>query len=117
MYVYLEVNNIYIYFLIHNMPTKVFYQVHREGLLQNQRDFYGNNKEMIKEQARIKYHSLSPEEKNKKNEYAKNWYNNLPEDKSNVKREYAKNKYNMTDEEMQKHKEYQESYQKLYRKK
>ena len=99
------------------MPTKVFYQVHREGLLQNQRDFYGNNKEMIKEQARIKYHSLSPEEKNKKNEYAKNSYNNLPEDKSNVKREYAKNKYNMTDEEMQKHKEYQESYQKLYRKK
>ena len=48
----------------------------------------------------------------------KNWYNNLPEDKKNVKREYAKNKYhNMTDEEMQKHKEYQESYQKLYRKK
>ena len=48
------------------MPTKVFYQVHREGLLQKQRVFYGNNKEMIKEQARIKYHSLLPEEKNKK---------------------------------------------------
>ena len=70
MYVYLEVNDIYMYVLIYKMPTKVFYQVHREGLLQNQRDFYGNNKEMIKEQARIKYHSLSPEEKNKKNEYA-----------------------------------------------
>ena len=82
MYVYLEVNNIYIYIyiLIYKMPTKVFYQVHREGLLQNQRDFYGNNKEMIKKQARIKHHSLSPEEKNKKNEYTKNWYNNLPED-------------------------------------
>ena len=39
MYVYLEVNNIYIFFLIYKMPTKVFYQVHREGLLQNQRDF------------------------------------------------------------------------------
>ena len=97
------------------MPTKVFYQVHRKSLLQKQRDFYENNKEMIKEQARIKYYSLSPEEKNKKSEYAKNWYNNLPEDKRNVKREYAKNKYhNMTDEEMQKHKKYQKKYQKIY---
>ena len=67
------------------MPTKVFYQVHRESLLQKQTDFYGNNKEMIKEQARIKYHSLSSKEKVKKNEYAKNCYNNLPEDKKNVK--------------------------------
>ena len=40
---------------------------------------------MIKEQARIKYNSLSPEEKNKRSEYAKNCYNNLPEDKKNVK--------------------------------
>ena len=63
MYVYLEVNDIYMYVLIYKMPTKVFYQVHREGLLQKQRVFYGNNKEMIKEQARIKYHSLLPEEK------------------------------------------------------
>ena len=45
------------------MPTKVFYQVHRESLLQKQRDFYENNKEMIKEQARSKCHCLSPEEK------------------------------------------------------
>ena len=53
------------------MPTKVFDQVHRESLLQKQTDFYGNNKEMIKEQATIKRHSLSPEEKDKKkSEYA-----------------------------------------------
>ena len=45
---------------------------------------------MIKEQARIKYNSLSPEEKNKRSEYAKNWYNKLPEDKKDVKREYVK---------------------------
>ena len=75
------------------MPTKVFYQVHRESLLQKERDFYENNKEMIKEQARSKYHCLSPEEKNKRSEYAKNWYNKLPEDKKNVKREYAQSKY------------------------
>ena len=63
------------------MPTKIFYQRNRETLLKKQRDFYENNKELIKEQARIKYHSLSIEEKNKRNEYAKNWYNNLLDDK------------------------------------
>ena len=63
------------------MPTKIFYQRNRETLLKKQRDFYENNKELIKEQARIKYHSLSIEEKNKRNEYAKSWYNNLPDDK------------------------------------
>ena len=73
---------------------------------------------MIKEQARIKYNSLSPEEKNKRSEYAKNWYNKLSEDKKDVKREYAKNRYyNMTDEQMQNHKEYQKIYQKMYCKK
>ena len=42
---------------------------------------------MIKEQGKIKYYKLSPEEKNKRNEYAKNWYNNLPEDKKKTKRD------------------------------
>ena len=54
------------------MPTKIFYQRHGEELLQKQRHFYQNNKELIKQQARIKYHSLSPEENNKRNEYTKN---------------------------------------------
>ena len=99
------------------MPSKIFYQRHREFLLKKQRDFQENNKEVIKEQARIKY-SLSLEEKNKRNEYAKNWYNNLPDDKKNIKREYQKKRYhNMTDEEMQKHKDYQKNYQKMYREK
>ena len=54
------------------MPTKIFYQRHGEELLPKQRHFYQNNKELIKQQARIKYHSLSPEENNKRNEYTKN---------------------------------------------
>ena len=40
--------------------------MHRERLLQKQTDFYGNNTEMIKEQATIKPHSSSPQEKDKK---------------------------------------------------
>ena len=73
---------------------------------------------MLKEQARIKYHSLSSEEKVKKSKYAKKWCNNLSDDKKAIKRDYAKNRYhNMTDEEMQKYKEYQKNYQTLYWKK
>ena len=97
------------------MPSKKYYQRNRDVYLQNQRDFYEDNKEMIKERARIKYHSLSPEEKEKRNNYAKNWYNNLSEDKKNIKRAYAKKKYhNMNGEELQKFKEYQKNYQKMY---
>ena len=55
------------------MPSKELYQSHKETYLQNQRNFYENNKEMIKEQDRIKYHSLSPEEKDKRHKYPKNW--------------------------------------------
>ena len=100
------------------MPSKIFYQRHRKELLQKQRDFYETNKELIKQQARIKYLSLSPEEKVKRSEYPKNWYNNLPDDKKNIKREYGKNRYhNMTDEEKQKYKENQKNYQKMYREK
>ena len=41
------------------MPTKIFYQRNRETLLKMKKDFYENDKELIKEQARIKYQSLS----------------------------------------------------------
>ena len=100
------------------MPTKIYYQTHKESLLQKQRDFYDNNKELIKKQAKNRYHSMSPEEEKKRSENAKKWFNNLPEDKKIIKREYAKNRYhNMTDEQMQKHKEYQKNYQKMYREK
>ena len=74
------------------MPSKIFYGKHREELLQKQRDFYKNNKELIKEQARIRNLSLSAEEKLKRNEFSKTWYKNLPDDKKNIKREYGKNR-------------------------
>ena len=79
------------------MPSKIFYQRNRETLLKKQRDFYENNKELIKEQARIKYLSLSIEEKNKRSEYAKNWCNNLPNDKKNIKKEYGKKQISQYD--------------------
>ena len=62
------------------MPSRIYYQSNKEYYSQYQRKFYNDNKETIKEQARIRYNNLSPEEKQKRNEYAKNRYNNLSED-------------------------------------
>ena len=42
---------------------------------------YNKYKEEIKEEARNRYSSLSPEEKQKKIDYPKNYYLNIPEDK------------------------------------
>ena len=87
------------------MSSRIYYLSNKEHYSQYQQDFYNDNKEILKEQARIRYHNLSPEEKEKIKEYAKNRYNNLPEDKKNEKRAYGKNKYNMSTEQFQEHKE------------
>ena len=43
-------------------------------ILNRAKDYYKNNKERLREQARDKYRNLSEEEKNKKREYEKNRY-------------------------------------------
>ena len=52
---------------------------------------------MLKEQARIKYHSLSSEEKVKKSKYAKKWCNNLSDDKKNYKKRLCKKQISQYD--------------------
>ena len=55
------------------------------------KDYYENDKERLREQARDKYRNLSKEEKNKKREYGKNRYHNMPEEKKKRLKEYQKN--------------------------
>ena len=56
--------------------------------------------------------------KQRRVEYSRNRYLNLSEDLKNEVREKARNKYHtISDEELQKHKEYQKNYQKIYREK
>ena len=81
------------------MPNRIYYQTNKDVCLKTQWDYYENNKEAIKEQAKSKYHNLTREEKDKRCEYAKNWYNNLSEHKKNEKRAYGKKRYhNMLEE-------------------
>ena len=55
-------------------------------ILDRAEDYYENDKERLRKQARDKYRNLSEEEKNKKREYGKNRYLNMPEEKKKTKR-------------------------------
>ena len=60
-------------------------------ILNRARDYYENNKERLREQAKNKYRNLSEEEKNKKREYGKNGYHNMSKEKKIRLKEYQKN--------------------------
>ena len=48
-----------------------YYQKNRDVILNGAKDYYENDKERLREQARNKYRDLSEEEENKKREYGK----------------------------------------------
>ena len=60
-------------------------------ILKRAKDYYGNDKETLRDQARDKYRNLSEEEKDKKREYGKNRYHNISEEKKQTLKEYQKN--------------------------
>ena len=57
--------------------TDLTYQKNRGMILNRTKDYYENDKERLREQARNKYRNLSEEEKNKNREYGKNRYRNI----------------------------------------
>ena len=61
-----------------------------QNVILNKKDYYKNDKERLREQARDKYKSLSEEEKNKKRKYGKNRYHNMSEEKKQRPKEYRK---------------------------
>ena len=58
-----------------------YYQENRDVILNRAKDYYENDKDRLREQARNKYRNLSEEEKNKKRQYGKNRYRNISEEK------------------------------------
>ena len=59
----------------------------RDVILNRAKDYYENDKELLKEQVKDKCRNLSEEEPNKKREYGRNRYCNLSEKKeTKVKR-------------------------------
>ena len=72
------------------MIEKTYYPRNREVILNREKDYYENDKERLREQARDKQRNLSEEEKNKKREYGKNRYHNMCEEKKQKLKEYQK---------------------------
>ena len=68
-----------------------YYQSNLDVVLNTAKDYYEDDKEKLREQARNKYRNLSEEEKNKKREYGKNRYHNMSEEKKQRLKEYQKN--------------------------
>ena len=50
-------------------------------MLHRAKDYYENDKERLREQARNKYRNLSEKDKEKKTEYGKNRYRKMSEEK------------------------------------
>ena len=58
-------------------------------ILNRAKDYYENNKELLRERAKNKYRELS-EEKNTKREYGRNRYHNMSEENKKRLKEYQK---------------------------
>ena len=68
-----------------------YYQINRDVTLNRAKDYYENDKERLRKQARDKYRNLSEEEKSKTREYWKNRYRNMSEEKKKRLKEHQKN--------------------------
>ena len=60
-------------------------------ILNRSKDYYENNKERLRKQAKDKYRNLSEEETNKKREYGINRRCNMSEEEKKRLKEYQKN--------------------------
>ena len=67
-----------------------YYQKNGEVILNRAKDYYENDKERLRVQARYKCRNLPEEEKNKKREYGKNRYRNMSEENKHRLKEYQK---------------------------
>ena len=74
-----------------NSVDSTYYQRNRDVILNIAKDYYENDNERLREQARHKYRNLYEEEKNKMREYGKNRYRNMSEEKKQRIKEYQKN--------------------------
>ena len=68
-----------------------YYQKNRDVMLNRAKDYYENDKERLRVQARDKCRNLSEEKKNKKREYGRNRYCNMSEEKKQRLKENQNN--------------------------
>ena len=82
----------YKFFLLHiKISHLTYYQRNRDVILNRAKDYYENDKVILREKTRDKYRNLSGEEKKEEREYGKNRYHNMSEEKKQRLKEYQKN--------------------------
>ena len=72
------------------MSGTTYYQRNRGVILNRAKDYYENNKELLRERTKNKYRELSEEEKNRERECGKSRYHNMSEEKKKRLKEYQK---------------------------
>ena len=72
------------------MSKATYCQRHREVILNRAKDYYENNKELLRERSENKYTELTEEERNIKREYGKKRYHNISEENKKKLKEYQK---------------------------
>ena len=72
------------------MGEATYYRRNRKTVLNGTKDYYENNKEVLREKAKIKYRELFEEEKNMKKEYGRNRYKDMSEEKKQRLKEYQR---------------------------
>ena len=64
-----------------NLSEKTYYQKNKEKISNRAKDYYENDTERLREQARHKHRELSKEEKNIMRVYGRNRYHDMSEEK------------------------------------
>ena len=77
----------YKHFLLYiEMSETTYYQRNKETILNRTKDYFKNNKEVLRKRAKNKQRELSEEDKNIKRDYGRNRYKNMSEkDKERLK--------------------------------
>ena len=73
------------------MSQTTCYQRNRYIMLNRAKEYYENNKELSREQAKNKYRSLSKYEKDIKKQYQKARYHNMSDEEKHRLKDYQKN--------------------------
>ena len=72
------------------MSETTYYQINRDVILNRAKDYYKNDKEILRDNISDKYRNLS-EQKNKKREYGRTTDNKMSEEKKQKLKKYQKN--------------------------
>ena len=73
-----------------NSIEEVCYQTNRDVILYGAKDYYKDDKERLRGQAKDKYRNLSQDEKNEKRKYGRNRYHNMSEEKKTKTKRISK---------------------------